>query len=352
MVPEKYHFEGDKIIVDRPAFGIASEINQDGEFVELWRTEGWYTFEGFLSNDGRYFVRMGLWASDQEHHTDLAVAFYDRGKLIKQYQVKDLIRRESMLEYSVSHYRWRPSKQSEPTGFSSNGVFHLVMIDKTTYDFEVGNGEILSTDVDKDALSQQEIRRMADDQAAKDGQKLLQESGKKADFEAAFQLLNVHSSKNFKTYGVYFEEREWGADMTPKKPLKHGAEVECVFKVTNAGSLVIGISPEELLAALKVITEHPYVESRFTRHEAGGLRLRVAGDRLHWDSDELQKMFKIAGMSGTDLNSWAYVIVDEPKHSFHSLYLNIRSGEIIREDTATWPYGVIRINKDGNTVKK
>ena len=230
MVPEKYHYVGDKRIVDRPAFGIASEITADGDLKELWRTEGWYAFEGFLSRDGRYFVRMGPWASDQEHHTDLAVAFYDRGKLLKKYQVKDLIRRESMLEYSVSHYRWRPSTQTEPTGFKSlsdKEAFHLVMIDKTVYVFELSTGKIISTDEDKAALSEQEIWRMAGDQDAKDGERLLQESGRKDQLEAVFQLRDVNSPKQAKTYGVHFEERQWGADFSPKKPMTYKAEIEC-----------------------------------------------------------------------------------------------------------------------------
>lgn len=355
MVPEKYHYEGNKRIVDRPAFGIASEITLDGDLKELWRTDGWYAFQGFLSNDGRYFVRMGPWASDQENHTDLAVAFYDRGKLLKQYQVKDLIRRESMLEYSVSHYRWRPSQQSKPTGFtqvSGEEAFHLVMIDKTIYVFELSTGKIISTEEDKAALSQQEIWRMADDQAAKDGERLLQESGRKEEFETVFQLRDVNSPKQAKTYGVHFEERQWGADFSPKKPMKVRAEIEGYFKVTNAGKLVVGLGADALMEALKVIVAHPYVEGRFTRYDAEGVRLRVSGDRLHWHSDELIELLKAASMKDNDLNSWAYVIVDEPNHTSHSLYLNIRSGEIIREDTATWPYGVIRIDKDGNTVKK
>lgn len=355
MVPEKYHYEGDKRVVDRPAFGVASEITADGELKEVWRTEGWYAFECYLSKDGRYLVRMGLWASDREHHTDLAVAFYDRGKLLKQYQVKELIRRDSMIEYSVSHYQWRPSQQTKPTGLtniSGKEAFHLVTIDKTVYVFELGTGKIIATDEDKAALSDLEVWRMAKDAAAVDGERLLQESGRKEEFETVFQLRDVNSPKQAKTYGVHFEERQWGADFSPKKPMKVRAEIEGYFKVTNAGKLVFGLGADALMEALKVIVAHPYVEGRFARHDAEGVRLRVSGDRLHWHTDELIELLKAAKMKDNDLNSWAYVIVDEPQHSFHSLYLNIHSGEIVREDTTTWPYGVQHIDKEGHELKR
>ena len=109
MVPPKWKEEGDSYVVEREPFGVTYEISEDGEFKEVWRTEGWYTFEGYLSEDGRYFVRFGPWASDQENHTDLAIAFYDRAKLLKEYQVKELIRKPDLLEDSVSHYMWRPA---------------------------------------------------------------------------------------------------------------------------------------------------------------------------------------------------------------------------------------------------
>lgn len=143
MVPSKWKEEGDKFVVDRESCGVAYEISEDGDFKEVWRAEGWYTFEGYLSYDGRYFVRLGPWARDQEKHTDLAIAFYDRGKLIKEYQVKDLIRESDALEYSVSHYMWRPAIQSKPNGFYG-GTFHLVMIDKTAYSFDYESGEIIT----------------------------------------------------------------------------------------------------------------------------------------------------------------------------------------------------------------
>jgi hypothetical protein len=158
MVPEKSQFVGEKLNVERDAFGVAYEITEGGELKELWRTKGWYAFEGYLSEDGRYFVRFGLWAEDQEKHTDLAVAFYDQGKLLKEYQVRELIKNPKLLQNTISHYFWRPEIQTKPNGFNEEG-FHLVMIDKTTYSFDFKTGKIVATEKDEGAKSCIEIEK-------------------------------------------------------------------------------------------------------------------------------------------------------------------------------------------------
>src|SRR2546423_15301375 len=92
MIPEKWHREGDKYFVDRAAFGVAYEVDPEGEFKEIWRTSGWYCFEAFLSEDGKYLVRMGPWNGGREPAKgDLAVAFYENGKLLKEYSTADLV---------------------------------------------------------------------------------------------------------------------------------------------------------------------------------------------------------------------------------------------------------------------
>lgn len=347
MVPEKYHFESGKKIVDRPAFGAASQLDENGELKEIWRVEGWYAFTGHLTNDGRYFVRMGPWASDQEGHSDLAVAFYDNGKLLKEYLVKDLIKDVTKLEYSVSHYQWQPEKQSKPTGFEDpyagallpsgpgSSLFHLVMIDHTTYDFDFTTGVISATGLDKGALSSNEIRSMAMAEAAQRGNALLQSSPEEARLKTLFEVSEVNASENSKTYGVYFEGPEWSAKLTPKTAFKYPCEIHAIHPVSAEDKLLIGIKADELLAALKMIVEHPYVENRFSAHSAQGIRVRVAGDRLHWDTDELKELLALLKKNTDSLESFklcAEVIVDEPGHVYHSFYLNTQTGQIIKED--------------------
>lgn len=352
MIPEKHHFKDEKKIVDRTAFGVASELDENGELKEMWRVEGWYAFSGHLSNDGRYFVRMGPWASDQEGHTDLAVAFYDRGNLLKAYRVKDLIKDDSKLEYSVSHYRWQPEKQSKPTGLVDpwkDKLFHLVMIDKTAYDFDLASGEIATTGKDEGALSSRDIRLLEDVEASQFGAALLKSNPAAVELEKSFDMDEVSSSKESKISSIYFEGREWHAKLTPKQDLKHPCEIHSVFPVSADGKLLIGIKADELLAALKIIVAHPYIENRFRAHAAEGIRIRVAGDRLHWDTDEVKKMLGLLKMkndSPESLGDWAGVIVDEPNHVYHSFYLNVLTSQIMLNDTSKWPYGAILLEKN------
>jgi hypothetical protein len=352
MVPEKYHFKDEKKVVDRKAFGIASEMGKDGSLKDLWRVEGWYCFSGYLSNDGRYFVRMGPWASDQENHTDLAVAFYDRGELLKEYRVKDLIKDATTLDHSVSHYQWMPEKQSKPTGLVdpwSSKLFHLVMIDHTIYDFDFTTGKISKTGVDKRALSRIEISSIDMEKAVQRGASLLQSSAEEAPLKALFAISELSSSKNSKTYGLSFEEAEWSAKLTPKTSLTYPCEVHAIHPVTTNGKLQIGIKPEEVLETLKTIVSHPYVENRFKTHSAEGIRLRVAGNRLHWDTDEVREMLGLLKMKHDTLDSfrgWAQVIVDEPKHVYHSFYLNVLTGQIMMDDVSKWPYGALLFEKN------
>lgn len=163
LITEDTFSRGPGWVKESAPYGVAYEITATGDFKELWRVDGWYTFKGYLSEDGRYFVRMGLWASDLQHHTDLAIAFYDRGTLLKEYAVKDLIRHPELLENSTSHYDWQPETQSMLNGFVGEGGFHLVMIDKTVYTFDYRTGQILKTGLDASARSMRErVREEAD----------------------------------------------------------------------------------------------------------------------------------------------------------------------------------------------
>ena len=65
----------------------------------LWTVQ-WCAQAVHLSRDGRYLARMGPWASSA---SDLAIAFYDRGRLLKEYAVKDLVADTESLPRSVSH---------------------------------------------------------------------------------------------------------------------------------------------------------------------------------------------------------------------------------------------------------
>jgi hypothetical protein len=50
--------------------GICYEVTRNGEFKELWRTEGWYSFKTFLVPGNyrpQYLIRMGNWPEDENY---------------------------------------------------------------------------------------------------------------------------------------------------------------------------------------------------------------------------------------------------------------------------------------------
>ena len=347
MVPAKWRKQGENYVVDQQAFGVAYAVSDEGEFNEVWRTNGWYTFEGYLSEEGRYFVRMGPWASDQANHTDLAIAFYDRGKLLKQYQVSKLIKKPDLIENSVSHYSWRPQIQTEPNGFKG-GAFHLVMIDKTAYSFEVATGKLLTTEIDAGAKSSQEIWKEERQAAVKKGQALYDASSFKKEYQDHFHVEDIEAV-NGKISGVWFKGPEWRADFTPKKKYTQQCEVSAVFPIADPEKVDASISFEEIDTALQTALSHPFVAKRFKIGGATGLRLRITGDRLHWDTEELREHLakvKKSEAKTENLRYWAELIIDAQKSQYISIFLNTQTKELIYEDQSKWPWEPVLLGAD------
>lgn len=106
----------------------------DGSTTPLWAVY-WYAFEVYPSSDGKHLVRMGPWASSTEQ---LALSFYRDGKEIRSYRIRDLVRDETKLSRTVSHFFWR----SELRYDDKRGLVFLKTRDNQTYWFSVKTGEI------------------------------------------------------------------------------------------------------------------------------------------------------------------------------------------------------------------
>lgn len=145
MLPAKREWQENKYVITREAFGVAYTIDEDGNFKELWRTSGWYSFELFLSEDGQYLVRMGPWNGGHEpKKEDIAVAFYKNGKLLKEYSVVDLVKDKSKIQATVSHYFWldkSPGSEAKRR-LDRDNVFYLKTIDGIAYQFYATTGKI------------------------------------------------------------------------------------------------------------------------------------------------------------------------------------------------------------------
>lgn len=145
MIPERYHYEDTDRIQDSPAFGRAYKLDEFGETIELWEVTGWYAFEVYVSNNGRYLVRIGNWAQGREpSEKDLAVSFYDNGKELKKYSTKDLVKNPKKVQTSTSHYVWRENSYEYPK-LDWQDQFHLKTIDGYLYTFNIKNGQIVET---------------------------------------------------------------------------------------------------------------------------------------------------------------------------------------------------------------
>jgi hypothetical protein len=141
MVPDK----------KREGTGTGYEVTSAGRDRRLWSVSGWFSFAVFLSEDGRYLVRLGDWPQGHKPSDEhLAVAFYDKGELLAQYSTKALIKNPGALRPSTDHYEYLMRRS--PRGFIGTAAepygirhwFQLVTYDGIHYVFDRRTGEIVS----------------------------------------------------------------------------------------------------------------------------------------------------------------------------------------------------------------
>lgn len=336
----------------RKPFGVAYRVGDDGAFEELWRTEGWYAFEAYLSNDGNHLARIGPWASDQENHSDLAVAFYAGGKEVKRYTVKELITDPDRLEYSVSHYNWRPEEQGRPTGYEwgfEGDSFYLVMIDKTTYDFDPATGEILSTGVDEAAKSANDILAEQEAKAERRAEELFRTAEFRGLYEAAFEISQMRAEYGKNTQ-IGFDGPEWDATLDPKKEYEYPCRVSMIAEILDGETIHVSITPEEIDEALEAILAHPFIRDRFQKGGATRVRLRITGDRLHRNTEELVEFLEELGSPSSNdpiLRDWAYFIVDAKEPRYSSFHIHVKTGELIH---SSWNERIY-VDRNGQILK-
>jgi len=111
---------------------------------------GWYAYQVFISNNGKYLIRMGDWASGEPKAGDLAVAFYEDGKIKKSYSTVDLRKNPAQVPRSISHYKWL---EDVSTSYLSTDMFSVVTVEKVEITFNIISGEIMFTEPVKDSES-------------------------------------------------------------------------------------------------------------------------------------------------------------------------------------------------------
>lgn len=143
--------------ITREAFGVAYRLGKDGKLTEMYRTDGWYSSQVFVSRDGHYLVQMGPWPmGDHPDKTDLAIAFHKDGKLLRSYSTADLIKGTSKVEATISHYQWLAPARRRASLIGADwrdfvpvlnydNIFTIHTIDDLTYEFDATTGNIKST---------------------------------------------------------------------------------------------------------------------------------------------------------------------------------------------------------------
>lgn len=120
-------------------------VKRDGSLQKMWSVSGWYAFRTYPSFRGEYLVRIGNWPRGfRPSHKDLAIAFYHRGRLVKRYSTKDLLRNTAgrASVRSVGHYRF----WSSIPGFGGwNHRFTLITTERIRYIFDARTGKIISS---------------------------------------------------------------------------------------------------------------------------------------------------------------------------------------------------------------
>lgn len=123
--------------------GFAASVKDNLVIDTLWKVN-WYARSVFLLDDGNHLVRFGSWARDKRGLTDLAVAFYNKGKLTKEYKVRDLVKDFKSVRRSVSHYQWESTDSLVASGFSKDfKTYTLLTTDNIVYTFNTSSGKIV-----------------------------------------------------------------------------------------------------------------------------------------------------------------------------------------------------------------
>lgn len=122
-------------------YGQAFKANNGKEDTPLWRVEGWYSYNVYLSNDGRHLTSMDGFPEHLSSINDTILSFYKDGALLKSYTTLDLVVDTSKIRYTVSHFLY-----ATDTEFTSyNNQFMIKSVDNIIHIFDIKTGEIISS---------------------------------------------------------------------------------------------------------------------------------------------------------------------------------------------------------------
>jgi hypothetical protein len=141
--PAKREWQSGEYKVISDAFGMAFRVLPDGSGEKMWETSGWYAFRVYLSHDGKYLARVTTSPfGSAPDNNDSVVAFYENGKLLREYSSKELVKDAEKIERSVSHYYWTSNNRDLPK-IDYADVLQIETIENRLYSFDMKTGDIL-----------------------------------------------------------------------------------------------------------------------------------------------------------------------------------------------------------------
>jgi len=131
----------------RRVFARSGMYRNDGSVEPLWSVD-WYAMDVKLSSDGVHLVRQGPWAflpavrlHDFETALDQeAVSFFADGRLLRTYQIRELVDDQDHLTRSVSHLHWKKDGNLNDERLE----YTLTTLDDNQFVFDVRTGAIVS----------------------------------------------------------------------------------------------------------------------------------------------------------------------------------------------------------------
>lgn len=133
--------EKNKLLLKYPHSGL---YKNDGSTDPLWVMPYVSWRQGItLSSDGRHLVVWGGWPFTSGSYQELALAFYEDGRLRKSYAVGDLVANPTLLPHTVSHYTWLMDSSLD----DEKGQLTVVTLHNEEYIFSMVSGLPISSNL-------------------------------------------------------------------------------------------------------------------------------------------------------------------------------------------------------------
>jgi len=108
----------------------------DGSAEPLW-TVDWYAHSVEVASDGVHLIRHGPWASSTGQE---ALSFFAEGRLLRTYQIRELVDLSLMLRRTASHFFWKKRGRFDDARLE----YSLETMDGNRFVFDVRTGEVVS----------------------------------------------------------------------------------------------------------------------------------------------------------------------------------------------------------------